>query len=83
MTLREIGLLTDRYERRQQREDLLVGILAAATANWGFHAPKESLQPWDFVPSLKPPKAPEQSDEEIAEHVNAVLLPYAAPAQTS
>jgi hypothetical protein len=82
MTVREIALLTERFERRQQREDLLVGILAASSANWGFHAPKDAmLQPWDFVPSLKSPVEAEQSDEDIAAHINAVLLPIAVPAE--
>ena len=83
MSPRQLGALTDRFERRQQREDLLVGILAATTANWGFCAPQESLPPWHFVPSLKPPAECELDDEQIAAHINAVLLPIAVTAETA
>jgi 2-methylcitrate dehydratase PrpD len=73
-------VLSDRFERRQQREDLLFGIVAAATANYGFYGPRDSwLGPWDFVHSLKRPTA-EQSEEEIAAHFDAMLAPVAVPA---
>jgi hypothetical protein len=84
MSPRQLGALSSRFERRQQREDLLVGILAAATANFGFYAPKDTmLQPWDFVRSLTPPPEPERSDEDIAAHINAVLMPIAVKAEAA
>jgi hypothetical protein len=84
MSSRQFGALSSRFERRQQREDLLVGIMASATANFGFYAPKDTmLQPWDFVRSLKPPPEPEQSDEDIAAQINAILMPRAVLAPTA
>lgn len=80
VTLRQFYALMKRHSFRQQREQLLVGLLASVTANYSMNGPKEPLCAADFVPGLKRPKTPELSDEEIAEQINAVFMPMAITA---
>jgi hypothetical protein len=81
MSPRQLGLLTDRFERRQQREELLVGLLASVTANYSFCAPKEPLSATDFVFS-KRSELEDMSDEACATRINATLMTVAVPVVT-
>jgi hypothetical protein len=80
MSPRQLGQLTSRFERRQQREELLIGLLASVTANYSFCAPKEPLSAADFVFTGKGAEE-DLSDEEIAEVINAKLMAVAVPAE--
>lgn len=82
MTPRQLGALTNRFERRQQREELLIGLLGSVTANYGFRAPDEPLSATDFVFSGKQ-AAEDESDEAIAERINATLMAVAVPVGVS
>ena len=76
---RQLGLLTSRFERRQQREELLIGLLGSVTANYGFRAPDEPLSATDLIFSGKQ-RAEDESDEAIAARINAQLMAVARPA---
>ena len=66
LSLRQLGELTDRFDRRMEREGTLFGILASATANWSFSAPQEPRQPADFVPGLKRAPGIEDIPDDVA-----------------
>ncbi len=51
--MRQLEELSERHSHRLEREGTLVGIVAAAVANWSMAAPREPRQPADFVPGLK------------------------------
>ena len=62
MTPRLVHALCKRQLEQLRREEVLVGILAATTANFSFSPPKKSLRPEDFM--LHPmPKQEELSRE--------------------
>lgn len=77
ITPRQLGLLAKRFEGRQKREDLLVGLLASVTANYSFCAPKEPLCPADFMPKQKSEMDEEgfepETDEDLALVTSALL----------
>jgi hypothetical protein len=74
-TPRQLSYLTKRYQRRQDHEFLLAGIVSATTANFSMCHPKQPLTPGMFIPGYEEPKAPEPTDQEIAERVNMILMP--------
>jgi hypothetical protein len=81
LSLRQLGALSDRFERQQQREDLLVGLLAATTANYSYYAPKEPLSALDFIPERNRPKLSEEEEQQaIAARIDAALGAVAIPA---
>jgi hypothetical protein len=77
MTPRQLSAFAERLDRRQEREELLVGLLASVTANFSFCAPREPLCAADFVPGRKRSKPPELSEEEIAVQIDSILRPRA------
>jgi len=77
LTPRQLGALTKRHRQAQERQDLLVGLLASVVCNFSYYAPQEPKAAVDFVPWHKPaPRAP-ANDQELAEQFAATLAPYA------
>jgi hypothetical protein len=78
MTPHQLSYLTKRHRQRQEREQLLTGLLASVTANYSMCAPKEPLCPADFMPR-KQQRQELLSDEDLAAQFSAVLLPRSVP----
>lgn len=49
MTPRQLQALRQRHLQTQQREELLVGIIASTTANFSFCRPDKALSPESFM----------------------------------
>jgi hypothetical protein len=76
MSPRQLGSLTGRFQSRQQREELLVGLLASVTANYSVSAPREPLSAVDFVFSgPKRSESAEMTDEQLDSVFAAVAVP--------
>jgi hypothetical protein len=58
-----------------EREQFAQARLMAVVVNYSFCAPKEPVTVADFLPGSGAPKVEERTDEEIAAHINAVMLP--------
>jgi hypothetical protein len=67
MTPRMLHALRKRQIEHMQREELLVGIISATTANFSFCAPSKPLNPEVFMlhPFPTPPPPPPMTGEEI------------------
>ncbi len=76
MSPRQLGHLTSRFERRQQREELLIGLLASATANYSMYPPEPPVSAADFV--FSGPKL-SISSEMTDEQLDAVFAAAAIP----
>jgi hypothetical protein len=81
LTFRQLAELTGRFNQQRERQETLVGIIAATTANYSMAGTKEWMQPADFVPTLKRATQPEKSDDEIAAEIDRVLGAVAVPAR--
>lgn len=57
MTPRQLQALRKRQVETFQREELLVGILAATTANYGFCRPEKPVEPESFMLHPLTPRA--------------------------
>ena len=63
MTPRLFDALRKRIERRHQREEVLVGILASTIGNFSMGAPKTPFKPEDFV-FTNPPRPIDQAPKQ-------------------
>lgn len=81
MTPRQLSALTDRRSQRQEREELLVGLLASVTANYSMAAPNPPLSAADFIPGRKRPAYEPETDEDLAFQFAAILSPVSVPVQ--
>lgn len=68
LTGRQLSALSRRRRQHDDREQILVGILASTTANFSMCHPKEPLTPADFMPRRGKPEPP-MTEDEIAESV--------------
>lgn len=76
MTGRQLSALTRRHKHSQDREQLLVGLLASVTANYSMCHPKEPLTPADFMPKKKERERTEQEIAiDFAEKFQFIALP--------
>lgn len=71
MTVAQIDLLHNRFERREQREELLVGLLASVTANYSMKGPEEPLSVTDFMSPRFRPKPVEEDETALAARFDA------------
>jgi hypothetical protein len=71
MTLAQLELLHDRFDRREQREELLVGLLASVTANYSMRGPEEPLSVTDFMSPRFRPKPVEEDEAVLAARFDA------------
>lgn len=64
LTGKQLSHLIRRHKGSQDRQQLLVGLLASVTANYSMCRPKEPLVPADFMPNRK---ERERTEDEIAQ----------------
>jgi hypothetical protein len=56
MTPRQVAALRIRHHHRLQHQEMLAGIIAATSANFGFRRPEKPLEPADFMLHKLPPE---------------------------
>jgi hypothetical protein len=76
MTPRQLHALRRAHLARLQREELLVGIVAATAANFGYRAPKRAMRAESFM--LHPFEREEETGPVTGEMVMAALAPIKA-----
>jgi len=74
MTPRQLHALRKRQVEKWRREELLVGIVASTTANFGFCRPNEPLTPESFM--LHPVPEKESADGLTGEDVQAAFARF-------
>ena len=79
LTPRMFSHLVKRHKGEQERQELLVGILASNVVNFAMAAPKEPASPVDFMPSQfgKKRQQREQTPEEVEAFIRLALEPFA------
>jgi hypothetical protein len=74
MTAAQFGAIHDRFERREQREELLMATLASVTANYSMRGPEEPLSVSDFMSDRFRPKPEDEDDDTIAARLDAFFM---------